>query len=65
MSWSTVAHIIDVDTGSVFLPDVLFLTLHYPTFQAAKPHSFLLLSPLGEISFLFLITYLHAIKSKP
>lgn len=66
MSWSTVAHIIDVDTGSDFLPDILFLTLYNPTFQAAKLHSFLLVfSRLGEISFLCRITYLHAIKSKP
>lgn len=35
MSWSTIAHIIDVDV-------VLFLPLYYPTFQAPKPHSFLL-----------------------
>lgn len=66
MSWSTVAHIIEVDTASDFLPDVLFLTLYSPTFQAAKPHSFLLFfSRLGEISFLCRITYLRAIKSKP
>lgn len=66
MSWSTVAYIITVDTGSDFLLDGLFLTLYNPTFQAAKQHSFLLFfSRPGEISFLCRITYLHAIKSKP
>lgn len=42
ISWRSVVHTSAADCRSDFLPDVPFLTLFSPTFQAAKQHNLIL-----------------------